>query len=112
MTFNRHAGTTQRVARKSPRRAAQLPATALSRSPAGICRDSRKAFLARSAPDIDQRIQHVTATKANKRHRPFQQDTVLSYTETARVLDRWLSQQDIDGDFTGPSVLCVGVLSG
>jgi hypothetical protein len=43
---------------------------------------------------------------------PFQRDTVFACTETARTLDRRLSQQDIDGDFTSPSVLRVGVLSG
>jgi integrase/recombinase XerD len=38
--------------------------------------------------------------RTNKHHRPFQHDTMLAYTETARVLDRWMSKQDIDGDFT------------
>jgi hypothetical protein len=39
-------------------------------------------------------------SRTNKHHRPFQHDTVLACTETARVLDRWMSEQDIDGDFT------------
>jgi site-specific recombinase XerD len=39
-------------------------------------------------------------SRTNKHHRPFQPDTVSSYTETARVLDRWMTQQGIDCDFT------------
>jgi hypothetical protein len=44
--------------------------------------------------------------RTNKHHQPFQQDTTLADTETARVLDRWMTQQGIDGDFTA----CVTVL--
>jgi hypothetical protein len=36
----------------------------------------------------------------NKHGRPFQEGTVRDYTETARVLNRWMTEQDHDGDFT------------
>jgi site-specific recombinase XerD len=39
-------------------------------------------------------------SRTNKHGRPFQQDTITDYTETARVLDRWMTKHGIDGDFT------------
>ncbi len=36
----------------------------------------------------------------NKHSRPFQEGTIRDYAETARVLDRWMSSQGNDGDFT------------
>jgi hypothetical protein len=40
-------------------------------------------------------------TQTNKHQRPFQEDTIRGYAETARALDLWMAGQDIDGDFTG-----------
>jgi integrase/recombinase XerD len=101
MTFNSHASTTQRPARKSPLRAAQLPATALS-PVAGRQMPARREGL--SGADLRRVLiseyGRWLQSRTNKHHRPFQQDTVLAYTETARALDRWMSEQDIDGDFT------------
>jgi integrase/recombinase XerD len=39
-------------------------------------------------------------TQTNKHKRPFQEQTIHGYSETARVLDRWMASQEIDGDFT------------
>lgn len=36
----------------------------------------------------------------NKQGRPYQEGTVVDYLENARVLDRWMTQQGVDGDFT------------
>jgi hypothetical protein len=39
-------------------------------------------------------------SRTSREGRPFQEDTVSAYTETARVLDRWMAAEKIDGDFT------------
>jgi integrase/recombinase XerD len=39
-------------------------------------------------------------TQTNKHKRPFQEQTLVAYTETARALDRWMAEEYIDGDFT------------
>lgn len=39
-------------------------------------------------------------TQTNKHKRPFQEETIIGYAETARALDRWMTEQEIDGDFT------------
>jgi site-specific recombinase XerD len=43
-------------------------------------------------------------TQTNKHKRPFQEQTIHGYSETARVLDRWMESQAIDGDFTACDV--------
>jgi hypothetical protein len=43
-------------------------------------------------------------TQTNKHKRPFQEETIRGYAETARALDRWMAADDIDGDFTACSV--------
>jgi hypothetical protein len=43
-------------------------------------------------------------TQTNKHKRPFQEETIRSYAETARALDLWMAEEDIDGDFTACSV--------
>jgi hypothetical protein len=39
-------------------------------------------------------------TQTNKNKLPFQENAIHSYTEVAEVLDRWMTENDIDGDFT------------
>ncbi|MGH3279532.1 MAG: hypothetical protein ACRDNW_10390 [Trebonia sp.] len=39
-------------------------------------------------------------TQTNKHKRPFQEETIRGYAETARALDLWMAEEDIDGDFT------------
>jgi site-specific recombinase XerD len=43
-------------------------------------------------------------TQTNKQQRPFQADTIIAYAETARALDRWMTEEEIGEDFTGCSV--------
>jgi hypothetical protein len=38
--------------------------------------------------------------RTNKHHRPFQEATVAAYADAARSLDRWMTGEEIDGDFT------------
>ena len=47
----------------------------------------------RLAADADQQAQ-----------RPFQEETIRAYAETARALDLWMTEEDIDSDFTACSV--------
>lgn len=39
-------------------------------------------------------------TQTNKQQLPYQENAILAYTEVARVLDRWMTKEGIDGDFT------------
>jgi hypothetical protein len=39
-------------------------------------------------------------TQTNKHKRPFQEETIRAYAETARALDLWMDESGIDGDFT------------
>jgi integrase/recombinase XerD len=43
-------------------------------------------------------------TQTNKHKRPFQEQTITDYAEPARALDRWMTEQEIDGDFTACDV--------
>jgi site-specific recombinase XerD len=38
-------------------------------------------------------------SRTNRSKRPFQEATIAAYTDAARSLDRWMTAQDIDGDF-------------
>ena len=39
-------------------------------------------------------------SRTNRHNRPFQEATVAAYADAARSLDRWMTGQEIDGDFT------------
>lgn len=43
-------------------------------------------------------------TQTNRDKRPFQEETIRGYAETARALDLWMAEEEIDGDFTACSV--------
>jgi hypothetical protein len=43
-------------------------------------------------------------TQTNKHKRPFQEQTIIGYAETARAFGRWMASQEIDGDFTACDV--------
>jgi hypothetical protein len=43
-------------------------------------------------------------TQTSKHKRPFQEETIRGYAETARALDRWMDGEEIDGDFTACGV--------
>ena len=49
--------------------------------------------------EISQFIQWLR-TQTNKHKRPFSEHAIEGYAETARVLDRWMTEQDIGADFT------------
>jgi site-specific recombinase XerD len=38
--------------------------------------------------------------RTNRHKRPFQEATIAAYADAARSLDRWMTDQEIDGDFT------------
>ena len=42
-------------------------------------------------------------TQTNKHKRPFQEQTLVAYAETARALDRWMAEEHVDGDVTACS---------
>jgi hypothetical protein len=56
------------------------------------------------APELRQmQISEFAAwlqTRTNRNRRPFQEATVAAYTDAARSLDRWMTDEGIDGDFT------------
>jgi hypothetical protein len=39
-------------------------------------------------------------SRTNKEKRPFQEETVVAYSKAARALDAWMTEQELDGDFT------------
>ena len=110
MTFTKSpgAGASARPGRKSPLRAATVGGMA----PAGsglttadiLTAGTRLRREAVPAPDLRRmQTREFTAwlrSRTNKHHRPFQADTIAAYADAARALGEWMSEQDIDGDFT------------
>src|ERR1700733_4769649 len=103
--------TASKPALKNPLRASTMPHLAPRRFPR-----SRKAAAA-SLPDLHPRSRRNSSggcrltssaprcwTQTNKHHRPFQEETIRGYAETARALDLWMAEEDIDYDFTACSV--------
>ncbi len=43
--------------------------------------------------------------QTSKHKRPFQEETIRGYAETARALDLWMAEREIDGDFTACDVV-------
>ena len=39
-------------------------------------------------------------SRTNKQKRAFHEDTILAYAKAARALDTWMTEHDVDGDFT------------
>ena len=39
-------------------------------------------------------------SRTNKQKRAFHEDTILAYAKAARALDTWMTDHDVDGDFT------------
>jgi integrase/recombinase XerD len=85
--------------RKSPLRTAHMPATSACSDPVAepASRDISGAGLRRMMiSEYTEWLRSVTS----KQGRPFQEGTIRDYAETARVLDRWMTDQGHDGDFT------------
>jgi integrase/recombinase XerD len=107
-TFN----AASRPALKNPLRASTMsllaPAEAVSGQPGSADRSTDPAALEVTAQQLRQmQVSEFSAwlrTQTNKHKRPFQEETIRGYAETARALDLWMVEEDIDGDFTACSV--------
>jgi hypothetical protein len=104
--------TASRPALKNPLRASTMPLLAPSAVSDGPESPGRAAA---AAPALEvsahqlrrMQISEFSAwlrTQTNKHHRPFQEETIRGYAETARALDLWMAVENIDGDFTACSV--------
>jgi hypothetical protein len=103
--------TTSRPALKNPLRASTMPLLA----PSAVSDRPESPGHAAAAPALEVTAQQLRRmqisefsawlrTQTNKHKRPFQEETIRSYAETARALDLWMAEEDIDGDFTACSV--------
>jgi integrase/recombinase XerD len=103
--------TASKPALKNPLRASTMPLLA----PSGVSEEPENPGHAAAAPALDvspqqlrrMQISEFSAwlrTQSNKHHRPFQEETIRGYAETARALDLWMAEEDVDGDFTACSV--------
>ncbi len=102
--------TASRPALKSPLRASTMPLlapAAVSDGPGSPGRGAAVPALEVTAQQLRRmQISEFTAwlrTQTNKHKRPFQEETIRAYAETARALDLWMTEEDIDGDFTACS---------
>jgi hypothetical protein len=95
-------------ARKSPLRTATMAALAPA-APEPTAADillaaGRGQREAVSAPALRRmQISEFAAwlrSRTNRHKRAFQEATVAAYADAARSLDRWMTEQGIDGDFT------------
>jgi integrase/recombinase XerD len=105
---------TSRTALRSPLRTATM--AGFSPSPSAVPAESAAAEAVVTvpvAPGISaQRLRQMQIsefcgwlrTQTNKHKRPFQEQTIIGYAETARALDRRMASRDIDGDFTACDV--------
>jgi len=98
---------TSAVAGRSPARKSPLRTAGLTGMPVLAAPGEHPGLRARPGlPGADLRRLMIgefgewLRSRTNRQHRPFQQDTVSAYTETARVLDRWMTEQGEEGDFT------------
>jgi integrase/recombinase XerD len=96
----RLAGTA-RPALKNPLRTTAMGMTAPGSFPAS---DAGPGLVPRvSAPQLRKmaisEFSGWLRTQTNKNKLPSQERAVEAYAETARVLDRWMTEQGIDGDF-------------
>jgi integrase/recombinase XerD len=103
--------TASKAALRSPLRASTMPLlapSAVSEEPENLGRAAAEPGLEVSAQQLRRmQISEFSAwlrTQTNKHHRPFQEETIRGYAETARALDLWMAAESIDGDFTACSV--------
>src|SRR5579859_3199994 len=105
--------TGPRPALKSALRASTMPLSGLS--PAGASGPADSPGRAAQAPEPEvtarqlrqMQISEFSAwlrTQTSKHKRRFQEETILAYAETARALDLWMAEADVDGDFTACDV--------
>ena len=98
---------------KSPLRASTMsllttPATGTGAEPDGRSPSDKPPTPEFTAQQLRQmQISEFAAwlrTQTNKHRRPFQEETIRGYSETARALDLWMAAEGIDGDFTACDV--------
>jgi len=96
--------TASRPALKSPLRSSTMSLLA----PPAVSGDAERPAPEVTAQQLRQmQISEFSAwlrTQTNKHQRPFQEETIRGYAETARALGLWMTEEDIDGDFTACSV--------
>ena len=103
--------TTSKAALKNPLRASTMPLLA----PAAVSQEADDPGRGAAGPTLEVTAQQLRRmqisefsawlrTQTNKHKRPFQEETIRGYAETARALDLWMAEEDIDGDFTACSV--------
>ena len=107
-TFN----AASKPALKNPLRASTMSLLASAEAVSGQP-ESADRITEQAAPEVTaQQLRQVQIsefsgwlrTQTNKHKRPFQEETISGYAETARALGRWMTEEDIDGDFTACSV--------
>lgn len=90
--------------RKSPLRAETIPRMARDLVTSPVLPGARRGREQLSAADLRQMtISEFTAWlsgQTNKQDRPFQAHTITNYTDAARALDRWMTAEKLDEDFT------------
>jgi integrase/recombinase XerD len=94
---------------KSPLRNATMSLTRMSDAAPDTGPAARPQLLAEvSAPELRKmQISEFVAwlrTQTNKHKRSFQEETIIDYSEAARVLDRWMKEEKIEEDFTACDV--------
>ena len=102
--------TVSKPALKSPLRASTMPLLA----PSAISQEADDPGSGAGGPALEVTAQQLRRmqisefsawlrTQTNKHKRPFQEETIREYAETARALDLWMAKENIDGDFTACS---------
>jgi hypothetical protein len=96
--------TTSRTALKSPLRTATM--AGFGPSPSAVPAEPAAADAVAVAREISvQQLRQMQIsefcawlrTQTNKHKRPFQEQTIIGYAETARALDWWMASREIDG---------------
>ena len=103
--------TASRPALRSPLRSSTMPLLA----PSAVSQEAENPDRSAVEPALEVTAQQLRRmqisefsawlrTQTNKHKRPFQEETIRGYAETARALDLWMAEEDVDGDFTACSV--------
>jgi hypothetical protein len=104
--------TTSKAAPKNPLRASTMPLL----TPSAVSQEAENPDRTAVEPALEVTAQQLRRiqisefsawlrTQTNKHKRPFQEETIRGYAETARALDLWMAEEDdVDGDFTACSV--------
>ncbi len=110
--MSRPVSSTQKPASKpvlkNPLRASTMSVLAPSTAPEGAVGPGLEPAAEITAQQLrTMQVSEFTAwlsTQTNKHKRPFQEETIRGYAETARALSLWMGAEGIDGDFTACDV--------